>query len=91
MPADCSSVRAKGKERTSKPTRIALSCVENTGILRGRAAAKLIGEATIIPIHYEGWTHLTEGHDEIERAFAAAGLEKHLLFLSPGQPVSINI
>lgn len=53
--------------------------------------AKLISEATIIPIHYEGWTHLTEGHDEIERAFASAGLEKRLLFLSPGQPVSINI
>src|SRR5205807_5943403 len=47
----------------------------------GAQFAKMLGEAGIIPIHYEGWTHLTEGHDEIEQAFTAAGLEKRLRFL----------
>jgi len=57
----------------------------------GARFAKILGEATIIPIHYEGWTHLTEGRAEIEQAFTAAGLEKRLLFLPLGQPVSIDI
>ncbi len=49
----------------------------------------MLGEATIVPIHYEGWTHLTEGRDEIEQAFTAAGWEKRLRFLPFGQSVSI--
>jgi L-ascorbate metabolism protein UlaG (beta-lactamase superfamily) len=54
--------------------------------------ARMLGEAaTIIPIHYDGWTHYTEGRDGIEQAFAAAGLEKQLRFLPSGQPVSIDI
>lgn len=55
--------------------------------LEGAQLAKLLGEATIIPIHYEGWTHFTEGRDEIEQAFAEAGLEQRLRFLPFGQPV----
>jgi L-ascorbate metabolism protein UlaG (beta-lactamase superfamily) len=57
----------------------------------GARFAKMLGEAIIIPIHYEGWTHLTEGHDEIQQAFAEAGLEKQLRFLPLGQPVSFEI
>jgi L-ascorbate metabolism protein UlaG (beta-lactamase superfamily) len=49
------------------------------------------GDATIIPIHYEGWTHFSEGRDAIEQAFKAEGLEDHLRFLPIGQPVSIEI
>lgn len=61
-----------------------------TGV-EGAQFAKLLGEARIIPIHYEGWTHLTEGRKEIEQAFTAAGLEKHLHFLPFGQPVSLAL
>jgi L-ascorbate metabolism protein UlaG (beta-lactamase superfamily) len=57
----------------------------------GAKVAALLGEALIIPIHYEGWTHLTEGREEIERAFLAAGREKQLRFLSPGQPISLDL
>jgi L-ascorbate metabolism protein UlaG (beta-lactamase superfamily) len=57
----------------------------------GARFAKMLGEATIVPIHYEGWSHLTEGRDEIEQTFTAAGLEKRLRFLPFGQPVSIDI
>lgn len=59
--------------------------------VEGAQFAKMLGEATVVPIHYEGWTHLTEGRDEIEQAFTAAGLEKRLCFLPFGQPVSIDI
>jgi len=56
----------------------------------GAQFAKALGEATIIPIHYEGWAHLVEGRAEIEHAFAEAGLEKRLRFLPFGQSVLID-
>ncbi len=47
-------------------------------------------DATIIPIHYEGWAHFTQGRAEIEQAFSAAGLEQQLRFLPFGQPTLID-
>lgn len=61
-----------------------------TGV-EGSQVAMMLGEAVIIPIHYEGWTHFTEGRTEIEQAFMAAGLKQRLHFLPLGQPVSIDI
>lgn len=58
--------------------------------IEGASFAKTLGEATIIPIHYEGWAHFSEGRDEIEQAFSAAGLAEHLHFLPVGQPVSMD-
>lgn len=56
----------------------------------GARFAKLLGkDATIIPIHYEGWAHFTQGRTEIEQAFAADDLEQQLRFLSFGQPTLI--
>lgn len=55
----------------------------------GARFAAMPGEAAIVPIHYEGWTHLTEGRSEIEQAFTAAGLAHRLRFLPLGQPISI--
>lgn len=52
--------------------------------------ARALGKATIIPIHYEGWAHLSEGRAEIEEAFAEAGLEERLRFLPHGQTVLID-
>ncbi len=57
----------------------------------GAQVAALLEKTLIIPIHYEGWTHLTEGREEIERAFLAAGHESHVHFLPPGQPVSFDL
>lgn len=52
--------------------------------------ARLLGDATIIPLHYEGWSHFTEGRAEIEQAFAAANLLPHLRFLPPGEAVTLD-
>lgn len=57
----------------------------------GARFAAQLREATIVPLHYEGWSHLTEGRSEIERAFTAAGLAHRLHFLPPGQPVPIEV
>jgi len=53
-------------------------------------AARLLGDATIIPLHYEGWSHLTEGRAEVEQAFAAAGLSQRLRFLPLGEAVTLD-
>ncbi len=57
----------------------------------GVQLTKMLGDAVIVPIHYEGWAHFTEGREEIERAFTAAGLENYLRFLLLGQPVVLEI
>jgi L-ascorbate metabolism protein UlaG (beta-lactamase superfamily) len=58
--------------------------------VEGAQFAKTLGDAVIVPIHYEGWAHFTEGREQIEQAFADAGLEQRLRFLPFGQPVVIE-
>ena len=36
--------------------------------------------ARIMPLHFEGWAHFTEGRDVIERVFAEAGLADRLIW-----------
>lgn len=60
-----------------------------TGIEAARLA-EMLPDATIIPIHYEGWAHFSEGRDAIERAFAGSAAESRLRFLPLGQPVTIE-
>ena len=40
--------------------------------------ARLMPDADIVPLHFEGWEHFTEGRDAISRTFAGAGLEQRL-------------
>jgi L-ascorbate metabolism protein UlaG (beta-lactamase superfamily) len=47
-------------------------------------AAHAFTDATIIPMHYEGWEHWSESRQEIEDAFAFAGLEDRLQWMEPG-------
>lgn len=46
-------------------------------------AARAFARAVIVPVHYEGWAHFSEGRAEVERAFAAAGLASRLRWLTP--------
>jgi hypothetical protein len=36
-------------------------------------AAAILGAATVIPAHYDGWAHFSEGRDDLARAFDEAG------------------
>ena len=47
-------------------------------------AARLLGTATIVPVHTEGWAHFTEGPDQLVSAFREAGLEDRLKVLEHG-------
>jgi L-ascorbate metabolism protein UlaG (beta-lactamase superfamily) len=47
---------------------------------------------TVIPVHYEGWSHFTQGSDEVTARLAGASdVEKTVVWARPGEPVSLEI
>lgn len=40
--------------------------------------------ATIIPVHFEGWSHYTETGDMLQQSFNALGIGNRLMILQPG-------
>lgn len=54
-------------------------------------AARVLRPQHIIPIHYEGWKHFSEGQNAIEDAFKNASLPVDLRWLPLGQPASIEM
>ena len=54
-------------------------------------AARAFDKATIVPLHFEGWAHFSEGREEIAQAFAAAGLTSRLRWPEPGRAIQINL
>lgn len=52
--------------------------------IRAAAAAAILGPAAIIPAHYDGWTHFSEGRDDLVRAFDDAGLTAQLRLTDHG-------
>jgi L-ascorbate metabolism protein UlaG (beta-lactamase superfamily) len=54
-------------------------------------AARALRPQTLIPIHYEGWKHFSEGRAALESAFATDGLPVQLRWLPLGQPTAIDI
>ncbi|MEU5217389.1 MBL fold metallo-hydrolase [Streptomyces sp. NPDC020807] len=41
-------------------------------------AARILGARRVVPVHYDGWAHFTEGRDALRAAFTAAGLVDRL-------------
>ncbi|MGW4669026.1 MBL fold metallo-hydrolase [Streptomyces sp. NPDC004324] len=41
-------------------------------------AARILAARRVVPVHHDSWAHFTEGRDELEAAFAAAGLTDRL-------------
>jgi L-ascorbate metabolism protein UlaG (beta-lactamase superfamily) len=54
-------------------------------------AAQVLCAQQIIPIHYEGWRHFSEGQTAVATAFASAGLPAALCWLTLGQPTTIEM
>ncbi len=53
-------------------------------------AARAFKPKHVVPIHYEGWAHLSQGKDEVVSAFEAAGLGDELVWLTPGRRTSLK-
>jgi L-ascorbate metabolism protein UlaG (beta-lactamase superfamily) len=47
-------------------------------------AAHAFPSATIVPVHYEGWAHFSQGRADLEASFGALGVESRLKILNPG-------
>ncbi|TDC44051.1 MBL fold metallo-hydrolase [Micromonospora sp. KC213] len=47
---------------------------------QGAEATKMLGARRVVPAHYDSWAHFTEGRNEIQAAFADAGLAGRLDF-----------
>jgi L-ascorbate metabolism protein UlaG (beta-lactamase superfamily) len=56
----------------------------------GIEAARAFPHATIVPVHFEGWTHFSEAKADIDQAFRDAGLHDRLLWLRAGVTTDIR-
>ncbi len=57
----------------------------------GVEAARAFHQASIVPLHYEGWKHFSESRAEIDTAFSAAGLKDRLIWPSPWPYATLKI
>ena len=64
-----------------------LTLTADEGVLVARA----MPNAVIIPLHFEGWQHFSEGRTVIQGAFDDAGLSDRLHWLVPGTPTAIDV
>jgi L-ascorbate metabolism protein UlaG (beta-lactamase superfamily) len=51
----------------------------------GVLAAAAFPQATIVPLHFEGWEHFSEGRQATSRIFAEAGIAERVRWLEPGK------
>jgi L-ascorbate metabolism protein UlaG (beta-lactamase superfamily) len=51
--------------------------------------ARILGARVVIPLHFEGWAHFTQGADELKAAFSGNGLRDRLLLLERGQRAEV--
>jgi L-ascorbate metabolism protein UlaG (beta-lactamase superfamily) len=55
---------------------------------RAAEAAKLLGVRAALPVHFEGWTHFTQGAAELRAAFAGNSVSDLLVLAARGETVS---
>ena len=48
-------------------------------------------DATIVPLHYEGWAHFSQSGDDLVQSFKALGIGARLRLLQPGVPTAIEL
>lgn len=45
------------------------------------------GSKVVIPLHFEGWTHFTQGAEQLRASFAGYGLTERLRLPERGEPL----
>jgi L-ascorbate metabolism protein UlaG (beta-lactamase superfamily) len=56
---------------------------------RAAMAAEILGARAVIPLHFEGWSHFTQGADALRAAFAGHGLTDRLALPERGATVTV--
>lgn len=57
----------------------------------GAQLGKALGAKTLIPLHYEDWTHFKQPRSEVTPAFERAGLGHRLTWLEPGKRTELEV
>ncbi len=52
-------------------------------------ATVVLGARHVVPLHFEGWAHFSQGRDTLDTAFTTTGLRDRLHMLELGQRVTI--
>jgi L-ascorbate metabolism protein UlaG (beta-lactamase superfamily) len=52
-------------------------------------ATVILGSPEVVPLHFDGWGHFTQGADTLRGSFERAGLTDLLHLLAPGERISI--
>jgi L-ascorbate metabolism protein UlaG (beta-lactamase superfamily) len=55
---------------------------------RAAEATKLLGVRAALPVHFEGWTHFTQGSRELRAAFAGNSVSDRLVLAERGETVT---
>jgi L-ascorbate metabolism protein UlaG (beta-lactamase superfamily) len=57
------------------------------------ALCELVQPTTVIPVHYEGWSHFRQGRPDAERAFAAAPdqVRRSVRWIALGEPAEVVV
>ncbi|HLI32382.1 MAG TPA: MBL fold metallo-hydrolase [Solirubrobacteraceae bacterium] len=53
--------------------------------------ARMLAQALIVPLHYEGWEHFSESREDLERGFAQAGVAERVLWAPAGRRVELPL
>lgn len=56
----------------------------------GVEAARALADALIVPVHFEGWKHFSESRADIDRVFAAAGMQGRLRWPEAGRTIVVG-
>jgi L-ascorbate metabolism protein UlaG (beta-lactamase superfamily) len=56
---------------------------------RAAEAAKILGVRAVVPVHFQGWAHFTQGADALRAAFAGNQITDRLALAEPGGVVTV--
>lgn len=72
------------KVAVAGPAPLTFTALEAVGLARAWP------DTVVVPLHFEGWEHFSEGAEAVREAFAAAGLAGRLRWPAPGVPTAIT-
>ena len=52
-------------------------------------ATRILDAETVFPVHFEGWTHFTQGEDTLRASFAGCGVADRLALPGRGQTITV--
>lgn len=64
-----------------------LTMTSNEAIITSRE----LNPRRVVPVHFEGWAHLSQGKNEVSQAFESASLFQLLVWLEPGRRTLLSI